>query len=164
MILRPGLSDLAISDFPSENYANFYSTNRKFILFPSDSSPKLFSYSPIFASHWDSSRPLGALFGKVRQRAKGTPQAKAVLYSGGVTSSDRPANVERSFENRRFAGEAAKKHQSCRIRRNSHRRQSVHRTHQWLSRTRIRRFLRNERPSPRIRRPSQERERRPSKP
>ena len=46
------LSVLAISDFPSSNYAIFYSTKRKSVKNASDSSPKLISYSSIFASNF----------------------------------------------------------------------------------------------------------------
>ena len=49
-ILTTRLSALAISDFPSSNCAKFYSTKRKSVKNASDSSPKLISYSSIFAS------------------------------------------------------------------------------------------------------------------
>ena len=48
----PWLSVLSISDFPSSNYAKFYSTKRKSVKNASDSSLKLISYSPIFASNF----------------------------------------------------------------------------------------------------------------
>ena len=47
-----GLSVLSISDFPSSNYANFYSTKRKSAKNASDSSLQLISYLPIFASNF----------------------------------------------------------------------------------------------------------------
>ena len=52
MIPSPGLSGLVISDFPSSNYASFYLTKRKSVKKSSDSSLKLISYSPIFASQF----------------------------------------------------------------------------------------------------------------
>ena len=52
VILTTGLSVLAISDFPSSNYAKFYLTKRKSVKNASDSSLKLISYSSIFASNF----------------------------------------------------------------------------------------------------------------
>ena len=46
------VSVLVISDFPSSSYANFYSTKRKSVKNAPDSSSKLISYPPIFASHF----------------------------------------------------------------------------------------------------------------
>ena len=42
----------SFSDFPSSSYAKFYSTKRKSVKMPSDSSLKLISYSSIFASNF----------------------------------------------------------------------------------------------------------------
>ena len=42
----------SVSDFPSSDYANFYSTKRKSAKNASDSSLKLISYSSIFASNF----------------------------------------------------------------------------------------------------------------
>ena len=48
-----GLFRLVISDFPSTTiYEKFYSTKRKSVKNASDSSLKLISYSPIFASNF----------------------------------------------------------------------------------------------------------------
>ena len=52
VILTPGVFVLVISDFPSSIYAKFYLTKRKSVKNAPDSSLKLISYSPIFASHF----------------------------------------------------------------------------------------------------------------
>ena len=49
---KDGLSVLAISDFPSINYAKFYSTKRKSVKNALDSSLKLISYSSVFVSNF----------------------------------------------------------------------------------------------------------------
>ena len=48
----PGFCLLVISDFPSSNYAIFYSTKRKSAKNAPDSSLKLISYLSIFASNF----------------------------------------------------------------------------------------------------------------